>query len=187
MDERAMPAPTERTCKRWSGMTSDASPGRSVRRGLLAWRVPACWLLAALALSACALPEPPPPKPHAPPRVVLRTVRLPPRPVRKPTPPAAPAVDPEHVIGLGEVDAAEWLGEPGGRTEAPPATIWHYASLGCEVDVYFYLDLESKTMRALHYEVRGDGTGEQRPQRCFEQLVDEQRQRGHNAAATGAR
>jgi hypothetical protein len=126
----------------------------------------------------------------------------PPRPVRKPPPPvaAAPAepveaaeaaepetppaevaaaepVDPERVIGLGEVDTAGWLGPPAQQSEAPPATIWRYTSRDCEIDLYFYLDLQNRVMRALHYEVRSNDIVERRSERCFQQLVDERRQR----------
>jgi hypothetical protein len=127
------------------------------------------------------------------------TAPVPPRPARKPTPPApaapteqppavaeveTPAVDPEHVIGLAEPDAEDWLGPPDQRTEAPPATIWHYASRDCEIDVYFYLDLQHRVMRVLHYEVRSNDIIDRRSERCFQQLVDEHRQREGKSTAS---
>src|SRR5579883_753204 len=102
--------------------------------------------------------------------------RLPPPPPRKPAPPviaAAPAetvarlpapdasttaTDPaqgfDRIIGLDQPHLAAMLGEPRTRAESPPATIWRYSAPGCDLDVYFYLDLQSQAMRALHYEVR---------------------------------
>ena len=90
---------------------------------------------------------------------------------------AAETVDPERVIGLGEIDTAGWLGPPTLQSEAAPATIWRYTSRDCEIDLYFYLDLQNRVMRALHYEVRSNDFVERRSERCFQQLVDERRQR----------
>src|SRR5579885_1291788 len=114
-------------------------------------------LAGALCLTACAFLEPTPPAP-------------PPEPVPEADIPPPPP-----------------LGAPASRTEAPPATIWHYASQDCEVDVYFYLDLQNRVMRALHYEVRSNDIVEQRPERCFQQLVDEHRQRSGASAAYSPR
>jgi hypothetical protein len=169
-------------------------------------RLAASILLVAGAVSACTFPEtsenadkltPPPVTAAAPRRAPPPTSSLP-RPIRKPTPPGAPSedalsrnapvVDPAHVIGLKEADAQEWLGEPTERKDAPPATIWRYVGQSCEIDVYFYLDLQQRIMRALHYEVRGnDSGGEQRPERCFQQLVSERRERDGGAVADPAR
>lgn len=155
-------------------------------------------LAGALCLASCALDAPPP---VGPPETVQASLpppeprEPPPRPTRKPpvpTPHVAepiwptepiPEVDPQRVIGLDENSTTDWLGEPNARTEAPPATIWRYTSADCEVDLYFYLDLQHKVMRALHYEVRGNDGIEQRPGRCFQQLVDEHRQRSRTSSA----
>jgi hypothetical protein len=120
---------------------------------------------------------------------------LPPRPTRKPALPApAPSestpapnepsepVDPARVIGLDEAETSNWLGEPNQRTDAPPATIWRYRTRQCEIDVYFYLDMQNRIMRALHYEVRSNDIVERRPEQCFQQLVDERRRSGDSAS-----
>jgi hypothetical protein len=152
----------------------------------------------ALGLSSCALftedSAPPIVQAPAPPPVAALPRPAPPRPTRKPTPPPVPPpgdqspatseqVDPERLIGLDESDAANWLGEPNQRTDAPPATIWRYLSKDCQIDVYFYLDLQRGVMRALHYEVRSEDIVERRPERCFQQLVGERRQRDNASAA----
>lgn len=158
-------------------------------------------LAMALGLSSCAYfteGEPPAVQAPAPAPVAALPPPAPPRPVRKPTPPAVPPanqspatagepVDPERLIGLDESDAANWLGEPNQRTDAPPATIWRYLSKDCQIDVYFYLDLQRGVMRALHYEVRSEDIVERRPERCFQQLVGERRQRDSASAAYRAR
>jgi hypothetical protein len=168
-------------------------------------RLAAFILMAASGLSACAFPnlgatsdKPSATSPvttgpfsRAPPA----TAALP-RPTRKPTPPGEPSdaapprdtpmIDPDRVIGLKEGDTEEWLGEPTERKDAPPATIWRYVTQDCEVEIYFYLDLQQRIMRALHYEVRGNDS-EQRSERCFQQLVSERHERDGGAVANPAR
>ncbi|MDB5408149.1 MAG: hypothetical protein JWL84_3061 [Rhodospirillales bacterium] len=145
-------------------------------------------LLMAGGLGACASPDtdagvgaqPTPPVTAAPPHRPTTTAALP-RPVRKPTPPGE-KIDPNRIIGLNESGAEGWLGQPTERKDAPPATIWRYVRPDCEVDVYFYLDLQQRIMRALHYEVRGND-GEQRSDRCVEQLVSERHEGDGGAVA----
>lgn len=157
-------------------------------------------LAGALLLSGCALFEPPPepgPPPAAAEPVPPPTAASvpPPLPIRKPPAPVAalnyvplPAaterIDPEHIIGMSQNEAAAWLGEPAQRAEAAPATIWRYAAPNCEVDLYFYLDLQSKVTRVLHYEVRSNDGAERRRERCFEQLVAERRGRSGSGSST---
>ncbi len=141
--------------------------------------------------SGCTMLRPPSPKPvvpatleqpEAPPPA---PVQPPPRPARKPAPPntaTAPVLTPEappaeanfdRLQGLDQDETMAVLGEPLQRAESPPATVWHYASADCELDVYFYLDLKSNEMRVLHYEVRSNGGTEQLQQRCYSELVTE--------------
>ena len=150
----------------------------------------------ALTLAACDLLQPqaapaPPVQTAAPAAVTA----LPPPPPRKPTPPgqslarlppasAAPEAEPtepagsagfDRLIGLDQPHVADLLGDPHSRAESPPATIWQYAGTDCEVDVYFYLDLQSQMMRVLHYEVRSHDLPERSVQRCYDTLTSERR------------
>jgi hypothetical protein len=153
----------------------------------------------ALTLGACQFfqpPAPPPAPPTAPP--VSEQLPLPPPPPRKPAPPGPnlarlpppsgeqaeppPTAGPDQLIGLDQPHVAELLGEPQSRAEAPPATIWRYAGGDCEIDVYFYLDLQSQAMRALHYEVRSHDVPARSSQRCYDTLVSEQRTNADTAA-----
>jgi hypothetical protein len=162
-----------------------AAQQRRMRRNLAA-----CFILTACGLSGCALfpekgnnsPGPPPEAAAAPPH---RTppANATPRPTRKPTPPDEAAAQREAAA----IDARQWLGEPTERKDAPPATIWRYTGQDCEVEIYFYLDLQQRIMRALHYEVRGTDSGEQRPERCFQQLVSEHREHDDGAVADPSR
>lgn len=145
----------------------------------------------ALALAGCALFQPAPPA--APPAAPAEAVRLPPPPPRKPPvpslarqPPAAPG---EHagldrLIGLDQSQVAEVLGEPQSRADSPPATIWRYGDGDCEIDVYFYLDLQSQAMRALHYEVRSHDLPERSAQRCYNALLSERGPHADSAAGS---
>jgi len=140
------------------------------------------------------MPPPAPPTPEvsvAPPAEPQETVRRPPRPARKPAPrlaslppaagtplPPEPAEegDFDRLKGLDALGTVALLGEPRQRAEAPPAVLWRYASRDCELDVYFYLDLQSREMRVLHYEVRDHDDGAERTQPdCYRELVAERR------------
>ncbi|HYM04168.1 MAG TPA: hypothetical protein VET85_14540 [Stellaceae bacterium] len=133
-------------------------------------------------------PPPPPPRKPAPPAPIL--ARLPPQDVPEPPPvpggverqPAAGGLD--RLIGLDQPHTAALLGDPQQYAESPPATIWRYVSQDCEVDVYFYLDLKSQAMRALHYEVRSHDPPERPAQRCYDELVTERRAGVEPAAGT---
>jgi hypothetical protein len=127
------------------------------------------------------LPPPPPrkPTPPAPAAVTPVPVRLP-----EPTAPTAPASGFDRLIGLDQPRLTALLGEPRQRAEAPPATIWRYLGQACELDVYFYFDLQSQAMRALHYEIRSHESREQPAQQCYDELVSERRARAEPSSST---
>jgi hypothetical protein len=128
-----------------------------------------------------ALPPPPPrkPTPPAPTAVAPVPVRLP-----EATAPVAPASGFDRLIGLDQTRLTALLGEPRQRAEAPPATIWRYLGQACELDVYFYFDLQSQAMRALHYEIRSHESREQPAQQCYDELVSERRARADPSVST---
>jgi hypothetical protein len=178
----------------------------------LAWR---CWaplLLALGALASCVTPAPPPaPKtaaveaaPPAAPPVAHYRRRIIPRPERKPTPPeqtavaaaetppeavAPPALAPPEgtLIGLDQKTAARLFGTAAERADQAPATVWRYKSDGCELDLYFYLDLKSGRMRTLHYAFKGTAQDAAQRQECLRAIVDRGRQPGSANAASAAR
>jgi hypothetical protein len=124
------------------------------------------------AAAVSTLPPPPPRKPSPPAAPAPVPVRLP-----EPAAPAAPASGFDRLIGLDQPRLTALLGEPRQRAEAPPATIWRYLGQACELDVYFYFDLQSQAMRALHYEIRSHESREQPAQQCYDELVSERRAR----------
>jgi hypothetical protein len=123
----------------------------------------------------------------------MASERLPLPPPRKPRPPESlTRLTPGHevpesidrLIGLDQPQIAAVLGEPQSRADAPPATIWRYSGAHCEIDIYFYLDLQSQAMRALHYEVKAHDLSERSAQRCYRALVSEQGNHADTAAGS---
>jgi hypothetical protein len=173
----------------------EAKVAQERRRWLL--NIATVWV--ALGLSSCAYftdDSAQLPAVEAPPPVVMTTPPVP-RPTRKPkapplrvprpkaTPPATgdEAIEPNRLIGLDESQTAQWLGEPNQRTDGSPATIWRYLTRDCQVDVYFYLDMQTGIRRALHFDVTSDYIDEGRSERCFQQIVDEHRRRDGSPAS----
>jgi hypothetical protein len=160
----------------------------------------------ALGLAACEMQPPPPAAPPEPLVTPAAVTRLPLPPPRKPPPPEpslaklppatetepapepeAPAQPPssgtfEQLLGLDQPHVAALLGSPESSADAPPGTIWRYGDATCDVDIYFYLDLQSQRMRALHYEVRSHDLSERSDQRCYDALASEWRARAESAA-----
>jgi hypothetical protein len=145
------------------------------------------------------LPAPPPRKPLPPPGTTLARLPTPAGEVEAPPAAAPPAPQPapivlpaptpsvgslDRLIGLDQSHVSGILGEPRSRAESPPATIWRFGGLKCDLDVYFYLDLRSQAMRALHYEVRSHDAPDQSAQRCYETLVNERRANAESAAGS---
>jgi hypothetical protein len=86
-------------------------------------------------------------------------------------PAAAAPPQVQELIGLDQAAAARLLGTAVERREEPPATIWHYKTANCELDLFFYLDLRSGRMRTLHYKFRGDAADSAARQHCLENLA----------------
>jgi hypothetical protein len=84
----------------------------------------------------------------------------PPLPLRRPVPPAR--YDPKTLIGKDRGQLLDVLGAPDGIREAPPATVWNYATRECTLDIYLYMDIASREFHALAYEVKkGDLPGDE--------------------------
>ena len=148
---------------------------------------------AALALAGCMTGTSPPPQAASPPPEATAPpapeASVPPHPMRKPAPrtlaalpnpappPAAGEPDSEfaRLTGLDQDETLAMLGEPQQRADSPPAVLWRYTSNACELDVYFYLDLQSREMRVLHYELRDNDGSDRTRQRCYSELVSARR------------
>lgn len=110
---------------------------------------------AALSPAAVPVPPPKPPSPDAPPTV--ETMAL--------------------VIGRDLGGVVDVLGEPGLVLQEPPAMVWRYEIGGCRLDVFFYVDMETRQRRALSYKVASSDGLPEIAERCrkLAQASDEQR------------
>jgi hypothetical protein len=86
-----------------------------------------------------------------------------------PRPNAAPPAQIE-LIGLDQPAAMRLFGSAAERSDEPPATVWRYKNGSCELELYFYLDLRSGSMRTLHYMVKG-ASDEAKRQDCLRSLL----------------
>ena len=98
-------------------------------------------------------------------------VPVPPAAAPIPGPAAAAPGQAQEPIGLDQAAATRLFGPAVERREEPPATIWHYKTANCELDLFFYLDLRSGRMRTLHYRFRGDATDLAARQNCLRDLA----------------
>ena len=76
------------------------------------------------------------------------------RPGVKPSRPNVPGIDPKLLIGKNQNEAEAVLGPPNAVQAAPPATIWQYKADGCTLEVFFYMDMGSNSLRALAYDAK---------------------------------
>lgn len=91
------------------------------------------------------------------------TASLPPptAPEAMPAPvPARPPVrplNPKRLVGMTREQVTALIGRPHTVNDNPPATVWVYRTEGCTLDVMFYMDIGTRTFRALAYEVKPSG------------------------------
>jgi hypothetical protein len=161
------------------------------------WKFMALGSLAALA--GCAFMEEmtqtaPPPAPTAAAESAPVDPDLP-TPGRKPTPPlqaalpspttpsAPPPIEATQLEQLTPEQTTDLLGDPTYRSERGSGIVWSYVRPGCELDLVFFMNVQTKVSRVLDYDLRaGDGTDRSR-QRCLEQLALEHRPRGSGSSA----
>ncbi len=79
-----------------------------------------------------------------------------------------------ELIGLDQSGAMRLLGPATEKSDEPPATVWRYKTGSCELDLFFYLDLRSNSMRTLHYSFKGEGAEMARRQECWRSLIASQ-------------
>lgn len=89
-----------------------------------------------------------------------------------PLPHLKPRPEAVNLIGFTEGQALAVLGRPQTRHDDPPARIWRYASDGCVVDVYFYLDVSRNTFHVLHYTTPNNPASDEFLQNCLQAVRD---------------
>lgn len=126
--------------------------------------------------AAPAPPPPPRPKPQSQPQqLAALPPPAPPAPADDPVnnPGANPAADPEKLIGLDQDSTEALLGPPNLQQAEPPAQVWYYTATDCTLRVFFYLELETTTYRALHYEMTRNDTSQLGERSCIAQIFAE--------------
>lgn len=115
-------------------------------------------------------PVPPPPDNATPADATAVAMAAPEEPaLSAPEPLAGPKAG--ELVGLDEGAATRLLGTATEQSTQPPATVWRYRNQSCELDLFFYLDLRSGKMRALHYAFKGDTADPDGQQQCLRSLV----------------
>jgi hypothetical protein len=71
------------------------------------------------------------------------------RPGQKPPAPQRRIDARSSLIGKSQGDVRTLLGQPSTTENASPATIWRYTTQTCSLEVLFYIDLGTNTLRAL--------------------------------------
>jgi hypothetical protein len=86
-------------------------------------------------------------------------------------PPQAPHFDPNRLVGLSEQETLRLLGQPNWKEETPPSRTWRYASRGCELRVFFFMEMTSRDFRSLSYELKSTDNEQHDDQQCFADLL----------------
>jgi hypothetical protein len=150
-------------------------------------------------LAACAEQQPPPPPTpapivSAPPRPAVVRRRPPAQSKRKPvsreaareepapepqpevsagTEPVTPVPSAGDLVGLDEQRANQLLGPAAATDTRSPATVWHYKSSRCELDLAFYMEMRTGRMRTLHYDFKGGAETPEQRRACLKAIIEE--------------
>src|SRR5215831_10346886 len=84
---------------------------------------------------------------------------------------ATASLDPKQLVGLGFRDTENLLGSPTKEEEKPPAKIWTYSNEECELDIFFYSDINTRECRALTYEIKDKQATGGSDDRCLARLL----------------
>ncbi len=80
----------------------------------------------------------------------------PPTTAALPEEPELPPFEPESFVGLSQQAVWQILGEPLSERQKGQATVWNYRDDYCDFALFFYLDLNTDSQRALTYELELD-------------------------------
>ena len=79
------------------------------------------------------------------------------------------------LVGVDEQRATELLGPAAATDARSAATVWHYKSSRCQLDVSFYMEMRSGRKRALHYDFKGGAETPEQRRACLKAIIDENR------------
>jgi len=94
-----------------------------------------------------------------------------------PAKPPPPSLTLPQLVGRSEAEVARLLGTADNLREEPPAAVWEYRTETCELDLFFYMDMENQRFRALAYDVstRDGLKGEPALNICLKRIMDRRR------------
>ena len=98
----------------------------------------------------------------------LRQLEAVPKPKKKPA--SIAAIRPDALVGLTPDEVEALIGRPVAKAEQPPATVWHYRANNCALEVFFYMDVGSKTFRALTFNMKRPDGEAASPSLCLRQI-----------------
>jgi len=140
---------------------------RGVRAGLL--------MAAVMMLTACPGPSVPPVSMAAP---MVVPPASPARVKAAPTPPRSPVAAARHdpdappaLVGISQQQARALLGAPAATAEEASAIVWHYGGVGCELRLFFFMDVTAHDFRTLSYETTETGPDRGDSARCLARLA----------------
>ncbi len=140
------------------------------------WHIAGSVLVLAFQLGGCGLindlSNPAASKPMASKPAEKSEEPLPPR--RHPSPPStklAKVPSPDDLIGLDETGVRKLLGVPTVTRNDNAARIFSYHhSIGCTLDVIFFMDMKAGDLRVLSYQWNGGGAKPREPTKCYAEL-----------------
>ena len=80
-----------------------------------------------------------------------------------------------ELLGLDPQHTKELLGPATQTRNRSPATVWHYQTGRCELDLSFYMEMKSGQMRTLHYDFKGEADSPEQRQACLRSIIEENR------------
>jgi hypothetical protein len=97
--------------------------------------------------------------------------------VTEPAPRTTTPLDPAQLVGLNPAQLESFLGRPSSVREEPPATVWAYRAGPCSLEVFFFMSVETKAMKALAYDLKPPQRSAAARNDCFDSIVAETRDR----------
>ena len=79
------------------------------------------------------------------------------------------------LVGLDQQRAVALLGPAAQTDTGSPATVWHYRSGRCALDLAFYMEMRSGRMRSLHYDFKGEAANPDQRRACLKSIIEENR------------
>ena len=79
------------------------------------------------------------------------------------------------LVGIDQQRAVALLGPAAGTDTGSPATVWHYKSGRCALDLAFYMEMRSGRMRSLHYDFKGEAANPEQRRACLKSIIEENR------------